>query len=173
MPETPQSIPHPALCSGSFQRGGYIPSFTIPAPPQKDQKSISQSSLLQEPLDFIPVMKSAASNELMFDQDHTSCTRKPCARPSLPPYLLYKVSKFCYDISSPFHCHLPSSLHPVRCCEDGVKKHPCRAETVGSVEPWEELSNPSSSSSFKARIIIFSKATLLALRPKLLIFGLI
>lgn len=50
-------------------------------------------------------MKSATSKELMFDQDHTSCMRKPCARP-LPPYLLYKVSKFCYDISFPFHCHL-------------------------------------------------------------------
>ena len=94
-----------------------------------------QSSLLQEPMDFIPVMKSATSKELMFDWDHTSCTRKPCARPSLPPYLLYKVSKFRYDVSFPFLCHLPSSLHPVR---DGGKKHQHRAETVGSREPWEE-----------------------------------
>lgn len=73
----------------------------------------------------------------MFDQDHTSCTRKPCARRSLPLYLLYKVSKFWYDVSFPFHCHLPSSLHPVR---DGGKKHQHRAETMGSSEPWEEHS---------------------------------
>lgn len=125
--------------------------YSCPSSERPEVHQECQSSLLQEPLDFIPVMKSATSNELMFDQDHTSCTRKPCARPSFPPYLLYKVSKFCCDIF-PFHCHLPSSLHSVR---DGVKKHPHRAETVGSVEPWDEHANPNSSSSFKTRIINF------------------
>jgi len=66
-----------------------------------------QSSLLQELLDFIPVMKCATSKELMFDRDHTSCTRKPCARPSLPPHLLYKVSKFHYDVISSFTATSP------------------------------------------------------------------
>lgn len=73
----------------------------------------------------------------MFDRDHRSCMKKTCARPSLPPYLLYKVSKFRCDVSLPFHCHLPSSLHPVR---DGGKKHQHRAKTMGSREPWEEHS---------------------------------
>lgn len=54
-----------------------------------------------------------------------------------------------------------------------MKKHPGRAETMDSVEPWEEHANPSSSSYFKVRIINFKRATLLVLRPKLRIFGLI
>lgn len=121
LPGTPQSIPHSALCSGSFQREEYIPSFTTFLPPLKKTRSPSGMSILSPTGIFglHPCMKSASSNELMFDQDHTSCTRKPCARPSLPPYLLYKVSNFCYDISFPLHCHLPSSLHHVR---DGCEK---------------------------------------------------
>lgn len=47
LPETPQSIPHPALCSGSiFQREGYIPSFTIFLPLLRKTRSPSGMSLL-------------------------------------------------------------------------------------------------------------------------------
>lgn len=116
----PQRNPHPAPCSCGLQREGISPP-SLSSCSSSERLEIHQecqSSPLQEPLDFISVMKSATSKELIFDQDHKSCTRKPRARPSLPPYLLYKVSKFHYDVSFTIHCHLPSSFHPVR---DGRK----------------------------------------------------
>lgn len=105
--------PSPVLSCLSKRRTHPLPHCP-PATPQKDQKStrnvnpFSCRHLWTTSLWWINYRQQVN----VWPGQHTG---KPCARPSLPPYLLYKVSKSYYYTFFSFHCHFASPLHCKKC----------------------------------------------------------
>jgi len=107
-----KSAPSPIFSCLSKRRTHPLPHCP-PAAPQKDQKSTRNVNPFscRHLWTASPWWIGYREQVNVWPGQHTA---KPCARPSLPPYLLYKVSKSCYYTFFSFHCHFASPLHSAR-----------------------------------------------------------
>ena len=132
----PREIHTLAPCSRGLQRGGYTPFLTALLLLRKTRSPAGMSVLSPagtfglHPCDEMRYKQGVN----VWPGPHKLHEKTMCKTFSSSSFALQgeQIPLWRHLL---FHCHLPSTLQPVR---DSGKKHQHRAETMGSREPWEE-----------------------------------